>query len=592
MKTSSRKRWLAAVLCGLAVSAWGQSMNWKLLPGAGNDIGVGPTGQAWVIGTDQSGNDYGIYRLDGAGWTKVPGGAVRIDVGPNGPWVVNSVGGIYSWNGGSWTLMPGAAKDVGIGANGTVWVIGTDKPAPNDYGIYRWAPAKNNWDKMPGWAVRIDVDPQGNAWVVNSTNNIFKWNGSAWQQMPGAALDVGIGSDGTVYIVGTDQGVYRWTGSTWEKKEGALTNISVDNKGNPWGVNAAKAIYAASVPAASAPGPAPPAANPLAVRFAPLLNLTGNDAMGYPMSAQAYYDQMKGKPANWRLENTNRSTLGTAATPTYYRITSVGKQTRIYYWWFYGFQHPCTGDQGQHNGDWEHVVVTLSENQSQIAAVTFYQHDGFYTRIAGPRDAPCTPGGIGRCDGPAGFRQLNGRPLVYVGAVAHGSYHDTSNGLPGPAVCTYYGDQRAGSVVMDSARYLVDLDGKSEAWLSADNLAWGPDGVNTHPTAVRADPNQPMCVGNVINDLGSKVSITGSGPGCFKSECLAGDDQAVERCIKECEPGYTNTGLTCGRGKWPWDWSVYGRLNAGKTYGYAFKMPTGDAGLLRRRNSGGEWNLP
>jgi hypothetical protein len=37
--------------------------------------------------------------------------------------------------------------------------------------------------------------------------------------------------------------------------------------------------------------------------------------------------------------------------------------------------------------------------------------------IAGPRDAPCTPGGIGRCDGPNGFRLLNGKPVVYVGEV-------------------------------------------------------------------------------------------------------------------------------------------------------------------------------
>jgi tectonin-like protein len=255
MRTNSAARWLAAVVCCLAASAWGQ-LGWKQMPGAGNDIGVGPTGQAWVIGTDQSGNDYGIYRLDGANWTKVPGGAVRIDVGPNGPWVVNSGGGIYSWNGTNWTLMPGGAKDVGIGANGTVWVIGVDKPSPNDYGIYRWNTGSKNWDKMPGWAVRIDVDPQGNAWVVNSTNNIFKWNGSGWQQMPGAALDVGIGSEGTVYIVGTDQGVYKWNGSNWDKKDGALTNISVDNKGNPWGVNSAKAIFAATTSGGSTPTPA------------------------------------------------------------------------------------------------------------------------------------------------------------------------------------------------------------------------------------------------------------------------------------------------------------------------------------------------
>ena len=63
-------------------------------------------------------------------------------------------------------------------------------------------------------------------------------------------------------------------------------------------------------------------------------------------------------------------------------------------------------------------------------------------------------------------------------------------------------------------------------------------------------------------------------------------------CIKECKPGYTNVGLTCNKGKWPWEWSVYGRMNSGNYYGYAFNIPSTDAGLARRRSDGGEWSLP
>jgi len=33
-------------------------------------------------------------------------------------------------------------------------------------------------------------------------------------------------------------------------------------------------------------------------------------------------------------------------------------------------------------------------------------------------------------------------------------------------------------------------------------------------------------------------------------------------------------------------------MNSGNHYGYAFTIPSTDAGLARRRNNDGEWNLP
>ncbi len=240
-------RYLLALCLAFAGSAFGQPISWKLLPGAGNDIGVGANGAVWVIGTNKSGNDFGIWRWNAgaANWDQMPGGALRIDVDPQGvAWVVNSNHAIYRWGGSAWQMMPGLANDVGIGANGAVWVIGTN-PTGGGYGIYRWNAAKNNWDQMPGGGVRIDVDPQGNAWIVNSEGSIYRWTGTTWQKMPGAAKDIGIGANGAVWVVGTDSGVYQWIGIEWIKREGALTDISVDAKGLPWGVNSNKAIYTA-----------------------------------------------------------------------------------------------------------------------------------------------------------------------------------------------------------------------------------------------------------------------------------------------------------------------------------------------------------
>jgi len=69
---------------------------WEKLPGKGWDIGVGPGGVAWLIGTKQSTGGFEIFRWTGRNWSAVPGGAMRVAVGGNGtPWVVNNQGSIF-----------------------------------------------------------------------------------------------------------------------------------------------------------------------------------------------------------------------------------------------------------------------------------------------------------------------------------------------------------------------------------------------------------------------------------------------------------------------------------------------------------------
>jgi hypothetical protein len=255
---------IAAAICASAALA--QSLNWRQLPGTGNDVGVGANGTAWMIGTNPVPGGFGIYRWNGSAWDAMPGGAVRIDVDPQGnPWVVNNTGNIYQWAFNGWKQQPGQATDIGIGAKGDVWVIGAVAEA-GGYGIFHWTPTTGSFTKIPGGAVRIDVDPAGNPWVVNSNHEIFRLDHgpgafaalSKFTRIPGPpALDVGIGGDGSVFIVGTDHGVYRWSGLLWTKSDGALDSVSVDPKGNPWGVNSAKAVYAAGG-SGSAPAPAKP----------------------------------------------------------------------------------------------------------------------------------------------------------------------------------------------------------------------------------------------------------------------------------------------------------------------------------------------
>jgi hypothetical protein len=92
--------------------------------------------------------------------------------------------------------------------------------------------------------VRIDVHPDGNPWIVNSSNRIYRWNGSQWIQLPGEATEIGIGKDGSVFILGKSSisgghKVLKWTGSTWLQYPGAAVAIDVDTAGRPWIVNSA-----------------------------------------------------------------------------------------------------------------------------------------------------------------------------------------------------------------------------------------------------------------------------------------------------------------------------------------------------------------
>jgi hypothetical protein len=78
--------------------------SWVLQPGLGKnlalgkDIGAGPNGSVWVIGTSQlndTGN-CGIFKWNGSSWDTVDGAAVQITVGSDGlPWMVNSSCQIY-----------------------------------------------------------------------------------------------------------------------------------------------------------------------------------------------------------------------------------------------------------------------------------------------------------------------------------------------------------------------------------------------------------------------------------------------------------------------------------------------------------------
>jgi len=228
------------------------------------------------------------------------------------------------------------------------------------------------------------------------------------------------------------------------------------------------------------------------------------------------------------LSNENFSTLANGEVPTYYRVIyHPDGRARIAYWWFYGWQDECNENgafppyvlenDGAHHGDWEHILVTTSPDRSRIEAVTYYFHSSSYTRRAGSYD-------------------VNGeRPVVYVGKLGHGSYHnqDCSGWMVGTAHhCCEFADYRdPDNTYWDTHLNLIDLNGNSESWMLADReytiyidkgqpyaiypWTWGPhheycegldydftcrewvtvSGPSTHPTVVQLDWSIPSCHG-------------------------------------------------------------------------------------------------
>jgi hypothetical protein len=171
------------------------------------------------------------------------------------------------------------------------------------------------------------------------------------------------------------------------------------------------------------------------------------------------------------------SKLTNGITPTYYRVFRDDglhqNRLRIAYYWFYGFQTHCNplntyvynDSDGSHHGDWETIMVTTTPDQSAIDAVTYWFHGNYYTRLAGHYETKKTDDG-------------EERPVVYVGKIAHGSYHsDDHSGFMGgtPWNCCPYADWRNPKLPdtewPNTSDYLVNLDGNLETWMAAERAA-------------------------------------------------------------------------------------------------------------------------
>lgn len=184
----------------------------------------------------------------------------------------------------------------------------------------------------------------------------------------------------------------------------------------------------------------------LAQNFAPLLKFD-RAAPDYPTSVETVW--ANSDPASivcdGQLVMVNRNSPSSLSFPTYYEVQQhPSRPNRVFidYWWTYNIQSNCFSNLGGHDYDWEHVIVQVDTEANKVISVTYFQHGGWYTIDWRNRN-------------------VNDIITVFVGKLAHGSYHNSRSWtLPGYE-CSYWGDYRNPAGPQDettTAGNLVHMD--------------------------------------------------------------------------------------------------------------------------------------
>lgn len=229
-------------------------------------IAVGPNGNGstlgdpWRLAYDKnSTGDYNIYHWVNGAWKLEPGAGTEIAIGPAGyPWLVNHLGTVFYWNGSEWKVAPGnaCASHIAVGANaygskyGSAWVLSCSEGS-SGYGIYQLQ--GSNWVRQPGSAVKIAIGPIG-PWIIDKSNNVYFWDSEKYVEANGSpcASDIAVGPIydsllvpypfGDAWILGCHDhsagyNIYQFQvqANSWVQIPGSANQISVSpDLGIPW----------------------------------------------------------------------------------------------------------------------------------------------------------------------------------------------------------------------------------------------------------------------------------------------------------------------------------------------------------------------
>ncbi len=229
----------------------------------------------------------------------------------------------------------------------------------------------------------------------------------------------------------------------------------------------------------------------MAEEFAPVLVFDQDQGVQshrcFPMDAGYYFEVRKTFPYTGDcepaciIENMDYLSIHYGCVPTYYQYARCHEVEYVMYWWFYGYQPDCDVESGEHNADWERIAVKIVDGR--LARVLFFQHAGQYTKEA---------------DNDELARLYGDRPVVFVGAQNHGSYHDTG----GTGGCCYWRDWRNPGPAANWKKMLtwqnlvrLSLDDDSPDWMKCESAGCWP---NCCKGPLHRDEdlcNLPACIG-------------------------------------------------------------------------------------------------
>ncbi len=225
--------------------AVGQTLFYDKLPGAVSDVGIGPSGAAWVVAENSPGGNAKVYRWNGSTFLEEAGvKGAAITVGVDGlPWLLAADGSVFRRIASGWIKLPGRGMDIAAGRDGSVWLVGWPAQDPVQFPklsapVHQWN--GSTWVPMGGSGRRISVDPTGAPWIVSGEGFVYRLQGDLWIGLPGRGSDLACGPEGSVWLTGYAQGefsnqlVYRWNGGTWEGTVGKGVRLAVAPSGYPW----------------------------------------------------------------------------------------------------------------------------------------------------------------------------------------------------------------------------------------------------------------------------------------------------------------------------------------------------------------------
>src|SRR5690606_33224893 len=156
---------------------------------------------------------------------EVEGGALRIAVKGNTPFIIDGTGYLKQWENGRWKFYGSSSVDLGANAK-TLYSLKSSGGRFADGELYRYTAPQNVVVEGSSVGVRLDVDDRGGVWAVTSTGELdyhdgrsrkpFKLPTDARGQVE-LASDVAVDVGGSPWVVSKRGYLWRFNvgSNTW-----------------------------------------------------------------------------------------------------------------------------------------------------------------------------------------------------------------------------------------------------------------------------------------------------------------------------------------------------------------------------------------